>query len=155
MKILNTLRKFLNDLWPAYVARKADIHPTIAVQMAYLLEQNRQFEAYMRRKVEKLKAQEHHPQRLYEAEASPPPELAIVLDILRAVANDGLTPAAYGPEVFDDFYRQRLDEAGGARDDAEELAIARDILQAVVNDGLTPAAYGGVYYVLRSVRDDD
>ncbi|HID63190.1 MAG TPA: hypothetical protein EYP49_10685 [Anaerolineae bacterium] len=52
-------------------------------------------------------------------------------------------------KTFDDFYRRRLAEVGGARDDAEELAVARDILQAAVNDGLTPTADGGASYVRR------
>ncbi len=160
MKIFSALKRFWNDLWPVYVAKKADIHPTIAVQIAYLLEQNRQFEAYMRRKVEELKAQEYHPQRLDEAKVGPPrdaaKELALTRDILRVEANDGLIPAAYGPEVFDDFYRQRLAEAGPPRDATEELAIACDILQAVVTHGLTPAANGGVcYYVRRGTMEQE
>jgi hypothetical protein len=63
------------------------------------------------------------------------------------------TLTAESLKIFDDFYRRRLAEAGGARDDAEELAVARDILLAVVNDGLTPTADGGASYIRRGARD--
>jgi hypothetical protein len=52
-------------------------------------------------------------------------------------------------KLFEEFYQQRLADAGGARDDAEELEIAREILRAVVNDGLTPTPDGGESYVRR------
>ncbi len=77
-------------------------------QRAYLLEQNRRFELCMRRIVEYLEARVAKP------------GLSVSL-----VTNTGLT--AQEEEFFDTFYRQRLREAGGARDAAEELALARDL----------------------------
>ena len=73
LKALSALRKKLTP---------SPITISVQMQMAYLLEQNRQFEAYMRRKVERLE-----------------------------------TPVAdaYALEVFDDFYRWCLDEAGPTR----------------------------------------
>ena len=55
--------------------------------------------------------------------------------------------------VFEAFYRCRMAEAGGARDDVQELEIARDIFSAVVNDGLTPTSDGGASYVRRGAMD--
>jgi hypothetical protein len=55
--------------------------------------------------------------------------------------------------TFEQFYRRRLAESGGAQDDQQELEIARDILAAVVNDGLTPTSDGGASYVRRGAVD--
>jgi hypothetical protein len=66
---------------------------------------------------------------------------------MRRKVEDLETPLAdaYVLEVFDDFYRWCLAEAGPH----EELAIARDILQAAINEGLTPVVGHGVAYVRR------
>jgi hypothetical protein len=52
-------------------------------------------------------------------------------------------------KLFEDFYQNRLAEAGGARDLRDELAVAQDILASVVSNGLTPQADGSTSFVRR------
>ncbi len=120
--------KPLSALWKRLTTPSPISISVQKMHMAYILEQNRQFETHMRRKVEKLES----------------------------------TPVADASnlEVFDNFYRWCLEEAGPHRrsddkplDATGELAIARDILQAVVNEGLTPVAGNGVAYVRRGTME--
>lgn len=54
-------------------------------------------------------------------------------------------------KVFQDFYQDRLVEAGGVDDDVAELGIARKLLKEVIKTGLTPLPNRGIGRVRRAV----